>query len=124
MTTFRGFTTRNRFRKFTIVDLDLIKIDLINAFNIRKGEKPGNPRFGSSIWTFVFEPLTDATMQQIIQEAERVITNDPRLAVNNVDVFAEDGGVLLEISLLINPSATPLDVQIRFDENVRRALLN
>lgn len=124
MVTFRGFTTRNRFKKFTETDVDLIKTDLINAFNIRQGEKPGNPRFGSSIWTFVFEPLTEATVQRITQEAERVITLDPRLGVENVTVLSASNGVLLEMQLVINGDTTPLNLRIAFDENSRRALID
>jgi len=124
MVTFRGFTTRNRFKKFTENDVDLIKTDLINAFNIRQGEKPGNPSFGSSIWTFVFEPLTDATVQRIIQEAERVITLDPRLGVEDITVLSASSGVLLEMLLVINGNTTPLNLQVTFDENSRRALID
>src|SRR6056297_965137 len=117
MVTFRGFTTENRFRKFAALDVDLIKIDLLNAFNIRQGEKPGNPEYGSSRWTFIFEPLNDAVVERIVEEAERVITNDPRLGVEDINVFTRDGGVLLEMSLLINSGATPLDVRLQFDES-------
>ena len=124
MVTFRGFTTKNRFRKFAALDVDLIKIDLLNAFNIRQGEKPGNPAYGSSIWTFIFEPLNDAVVERIVEEAERVITNDPRLGVEDINVFTRDGGVLLEMSLLINSGATPLDLRLQFDESSRTVQLD
>jgi phage baseplate assembly protein W len=124
MVTFRGFTTKNRFRKFAAFDVDLIKIDLLNAFNIRQGEKPGNPEYGSSIWTFIFEPLNDAVVERIVEEAERVITSDPRLGVEDINVFTRDGGVLLEMSLLINSGATPLDLRLQFDESSRTVQLD
>ena len=43
MPTFIGFSTIDQNKKFTAVDFDLIKIDLLNAFNIRQGELPGRP---------------------------------------------------------------------------------
>lgn len=124
MVTFRGFTTNNRTKRFAAVDLDLIKIDLVNAFNIRQGEKVGKPSYGSSIWAFIFEPLTDDVVQKIIDEAERVITTDPRLGVDAVNVFTRDGGVLMEISLLVNSGSTPLDLRLRFDERSRTVQLD
>ncbi len=124
MATFRGFTTKERFKKFSENDIDLIKIDLLNAFNIRQGEKPGRPEYGSSIWAFIFEPLTDDVVQKIIEETERVVSKDPRLSVDTVNVFTRDGAVLLEMSLLINSGATPLDLVLQFNESSRQVQLD
>lgn len=124
MATFRGFTTRERFSRFTAFDVDLIKTDLLNAFSIRQGEKPGKPEYGSSIWSFVFDPLTDDVVEKIVEEAERVVTKDPRLSVDTINVFTREGGVLLEMSLLINPAATPLDLVLQFNETSRRVQLD
>ena len=55
MPTFIGFNTINQNKKFTLVDFELIKRDLLNAFNIRQGELVGRPAYGTSIWDFVFE---------------------------------------------------------------------
>ena len=55
MPTFIGFNTINQNKKFTAVDFDLIKIDLLNAFNIRQGELPGRPGYGTVIWNYLFE---------------------------------------------------------------------
>ena len=52
MTTFIGFNTINQNKKFTVVDFDLIKIDLLNAFNIRQGELVGRPGYGTVIWNY------------------------------------------------------------------------
>ena len=55
---YRGFTTINVAKKFRLVDFDLVKQDLINHFNIKKGEKLMQPNFGSIIWNCLYEPLT------------------------------------------------------------------
>jgi len=124
MVTFRGFTTKNQFKNFSINDIDLIKTDLLNAFNIKQGEKPGNPTYGSSIWSFVFEPLTDAVVERIIEESRRVITSDPRIGVEDINVFTRDGGVLLEMDLFLNTGATPLSLRLQFDESSRSVRLD
>jgi hypothetical protein len=38
-----------------LTDFELIKRDLLNAFNIRQGSLPGRPAYGSSIFDFVFD---------------------------------------------------------------------
>ena len=36
--TFIGFNTQGQFKKFTLTGFELIKRDLLNAFNIRQGQ--------------------------------------------------------------------------------------
>ena len=39
MSTYRGFSTLVNAKKYRLTDFELVKQDLINHFNIRKGEK-------------------------------------------------------------------------------------
>ena len=55
MTTFIGFNTIDQYKKFTLTDFPLIQRDLLNAFNIRQGELPGRPGYGTTIWVFLLE---------------------------------------------------------------------
>ena len=55
MTTFIGFNTIDQFKKFTLTDFDLIQRDLLNAFNIRQGQLPGRPGYGTTMYSFLFE---------------------------------------------------------------------
>jgi len=43
--------------KFRTLDEELVIQDFINALNIQQGSKPGNPGYGTSLWSFVFEVL-------------------------------------------------------------------
>ena len=45
-------------KKFKLIDEQLVIQDFINALNIRKGEKVGQPDYGTTLWDFVFEPNT------------------------------------------------------------------
>jgi len=58
---YRGFSTLNRRNNFRVSDYDLVRQDLFNHFNIRKGEKLMNPNFGTIIWNMLFDPLTSET---------------------------------------------------------------
>ena len=57
-TTYKGFSTIGQTGKFRLTDFDLVKQDIINNFQIRKGEKLMNPDFGTIIWNIIHEPLT------------------------------------------------------------------
>ena len=68
MTTFRGFSTSgNEFATVTHTDFELVKRDLMNNLNVRKGERLMRPNFGCVIWDMLFEPFTDDLKQLIIE---------------------------------------------------------
>lgn len=116
MTTYKGFSTVNNNRKTRLVDFELAKQDLINHFHIRKGEKLHNPNFGSNIWSVVFDPLTQATKQAIIEDIQSVATYDPRLSVDNVSVIEYDQGIQVELDIsYVQEDYTEL-LKLQFDQ--------
>jgi phage baseplate assembly protein W len=121
MPTFIGFNTVGQNRKFTLTDFDLIKRDLINAFNIRQGEKPGRPAYGTTLWSFLFESLDRTTEEAIIREAQRVAAGDPRIFIQSINVYARDNGILLEMLVSVVPSTDAERLNIFFDQQQRRA---
>jgi phage baseplate assembly protein W len=121
MPTFIGFSTIDRFKKFTVVDFELIKIDLLNAFNIRQGELVGRPGYGTTIWDNVFENQTQETEQAITNEIQRVAGGDPRLYINSIELFPQVNGILIQIELTIVPSTDAERLSIFFDQEQRRA---
>ena len=121
MTTFVGFNTINQYKKFTLTDFELIKRDLLNAFNIRPGQLPGRPAYGTSLWSFVFEPQTQETQTSIQTEVQRVAGGDPRIFVSQVDVYPQENGILLEIQLTVVPTTDAKILSIFFDQQQRTA---
>lgn len=121
MTTFIGFSTIDQNKKFTLVDFELIKRDLANAFNIQQGELPGRPGYGTVIWSYVFENQTTETEQGIMAEIQRVVGGDPRLYVTDATMYPQDNGILIELEVQVVGSATAERLAIFFDENSRRA---
>lgn len=121
MGTFIGFNTINQYKKFTLVDFELIKRDLLNAFNIRQGELVGLPGYGTTIWDNVFENQTQETIRSITNEVERVAGGDPRLYISQVEVFPQENGMLIQIALTMVPGATAELLSVFFDQQTRRA---
>lgn len=116
MTTFIGFNTQNQYKKFTLLDFELIKRDLLNAFNIRQGQLPGRPGYGTVLWDYIFENQIEAVQQGIINEVQRVIAQDPRIAVSEVQVFPQLNGMLIEVQLQTVGGANAELLNIFFDQ--------
>lgn len=121
MSTFIGFNTINQFKKFTLTDFELIKRDLLNAFNIRPGQLPGRPAYGTTLWSFVFEPQTQETQNSIQTEVQRVAGGDPRIFVSQVQAFPQENGILIQIELTVVPTTDAKRLSIFFDQQQRTA---
>jgi phage baseplate assembly protein W len=121
MTTFIGFNTINQYKKFTLTDFDLIKRDLSNALNIQQGELPGRPSYGTTIWGFLFENQSPTTDANLLAEIQRVAGGDPRLYITGAQVYPQDNGMLVQVSIqAVNSSETEL-LSIFFNQESRRA---
>jgi len=121
MTTFIGFSTVNRPKKFTLTDYELIKRDLINAFNIRQGSLPGRPAVGTVIWSYLFENQIEELQANINREIQRVVAQDPRVQVNNLQVFPQDNGILIQLEVSTVSSTTAEILSVFFDLQQRTA---
>lgn len=121
MATFIGFNTINQNKKFTLIDFELIKRDLLNAFNIRQGELVGRPAYGTTIWDFVFENQLQETERALTAEIQRVAGGDPRVYVNNIELFPQQNGILIQVEIAVVPSTDAERLAIFFDQESRRA---
>lgn len=122
MTTYSGFSTVERTKKFRLTDFELIKRDINNHFSIRKGEKLMNPEFGTIIWDTLFEPLNDDTKNVIMQDIKRIIGSDPRVGAKNVTVTEFDRGLQLQIDLIYIPTSQVSTMFVRFEQNAKKVV--
>ena len=116
MATFIGFNTIGQNKQFTMIDFELIKIDLLNAFNIRQGELVGRPGYGTTIWNYVFENQSAETNQAIYNEVQRVVAQDPRIYLNSIQVFNQSNGVRIQLFLQVVNTATAQQLTLMFDQ--------
>ena len=121
MTTFIGFNTIDQYKKFTLVDFELIKRDLSNALNIQQGELPGRPGYGTTIWSYIFENQSPETEQAILTEIQRVAGGDPRIYISQANLYPQDNGLLIEILVQVVASSTAERLALFFDQTSRRA---
>jgi phage baseplate assembly protein W len=121
MTTYIGFNTQRQYKKFTLTDYELAKRDLLNAFNIRQGQLPGRPGYGTILWEYLFENQIETVQQGIIQEVQRVAGGDPRIVVNNINIYPQQNGILLEVRLTYVSTSNAEVLSIFFDQQTRNA---
>ena len=89
--------------KFMLSDTQLVLQDFVNALNIQQGQKVGQPGYGTTLWSFVFEPNTADVQFQLETEIRRVANQDPRLILNSIRAFPQENGILLELEVAVSP---------------------
>jgi len=77
---------------FRLIDIELVKLDLLNHIFTRKGERVNMPRFGTSIPDLVFEPLDEETTDIIESELTFVFEYDPRVELLDLTVTPNADG--------------------------------
>ena len=77
-----------------IEDNYAIKESIFNILTTRKGEIPGNPAFGTSIYKYLFEPNLEQFWEALKLEIIKDIQDfEPRAYITNVE-FLEDNNNL------------------------------
>jgi phage baseplate assembly protein W len=118
--TYRGFSTLQHSKKYSLTDFELARQDLLNYFSIRKGEKLMQPAFGTVIWDMLFEPLTEDTQNVITSDITRIVGYDPRLSVGQVAVQQQDNGFLVQLTLAYVPTNQTATINLAFDRNANK----
>jgi|TARA_R110000868_G_scaffold376438_2_gene641290 phage baseplate assembly protein W len=124
MIKYRGFSTAQNAKRYTLTDYQLAKQDLINHFRIRKGQKLMNPTFGCIIWDMLFEPLDESTQQIITEDINKIANYDPRLRVQQVAVTQEQHGFLIQLSMYYVPNGQTETLSLNFDRTTSSLIVN
>lgn len=114
---YQGFSTvyNQGNKKYSLTSYDLIKQDLMNALNTRKGSRVMNPSEGTILWDLIFEPLTDETQQALVNDIANIVAKDPRVSVSNVDITAINNSIFLTLDLVYVQDNVADIMRIRFD---------
>lgn len=119
--TFIGFNTQNQVKKFTLTGFELIKRDLLNAFNIRQGQIPGRPGYGTVLWDYLFENQLEDLQAGIQREVQRVAGGDPRIYISDIQTYPQENGILIEIQLQVVATTNAERLSLFFDLQQRNA---
>jgi phage baseplate assembly protein W len=123
MATFIGFNTINQNKKFTLLDFELVKRDLANALNIKQGEMPGLPGYGTTLWGFLFENQSPEMETAILNEIQRVASQDPRLYIVSAELYPQNNGLRIEMLVQVVPSSETQLLALFLDQQTQSANL-
>ena len=110
-------------KKYRLVDESLVIQDFINSLNIQQGQKVGNPGYGTTLWSFVFEPNTYDVQNQLEIEIRRVANQDPRLILNTVSAFPQENGILIEVEMAVTPFNNAQTLSVFFNNSTNTAVI-
>ena len=110
-------------KKYRTVDTPLVIQDFLNALNIQQGQKVGQPEYGTTLWSFVFEPNTLDVQTQLTNEIRRVASQDPRMLLNEVRAYPQENGILIEVQMSITPFNNATQLSVFFNNATNSAVL-
>ena len=121
---YRGFSTvTDSFGNFKLFDIDLIRQDILNQFNVRKGERVMIPEFGTIVWGALFEPLTDELKFTLAKDIERIVNSEPRVRAERITVTEYQQGIQFDLELIYIDYNISEQIGIKFDQNGQLTLV-
>lgn len=116
---YKGFSTvdsLNRGNK--LYDFDLIKQDILNHFNTRKGQRVMDPTFGTVIWDVLMEPLTEQIRELLQQDITAICNFDPRVYPTQIEINEYEQGYLIELTLVMKNTNQSSNMRLAFDQRI------
>lgn len=115
--TYIGFSTVDKLAPpYTMVDIELVKRDLLNEFNTRRGERVMLPEYGTKIFEILFNPQDEITRSDIRDDVEKVIAREPRVKLSNIELIETDFAIEIQVELFFLPSETSDTLLIKFNK--------
>jgi phage baseplate assembly protein W len=101
-----------------LYDLELIKQDMLNHFNTRKGERLMNPSFGSIIWNLLMEPLTPQVTDSLNNDILEICNSDPRVTPTQINLREYPTGYIVEVTLKLKGTDQSSMLIMTFDQKI------
>ena len=118
---YKGFSSYEyqRNKTFSLNDMELVKLDLLNHIFTRRGERVMMPSFGTRIPDLPFEPMDSITLDILEEDLRAVVNFDPRVELLDLTISPDPdtntvtatlGLLYLELDLTGN-----IDINITFE---------
>ena len=129
MVTFIGFSTVNfrtgssliddvnvgrRTGTNTLQDKELAKRDLLNHFYTRKGERLGEPEFGSILPELVFEQFDQLTINAADDDVRTIVSLDPRWDLLDYQINTDDHSLIITVQLRYRNDLSEEELVLRY----------
>ena len=121
MRVFKGYSTVGKeWGNFKIYDIELAKRDLLNEIYTRRGERLMSPEYGCVVWDVLFDPLTYKLIDYIREDILRIVSRDPRLELNTLDVTEDVDLQTLTVKVILKyiPTASITELVAVFSRDI------
>ena len=88
-------------KTFTLTDIQLVEMDLLNQIYTRRGSRVMMPTYGTLIPEIVFDPLDEQTLSIIENELLTVFSSDPRVKLVSLNVTPDYDTNTIQVSALL-----------------------
>lgn len=112
---FIGYTTVEKdFGNTVLENIDLAKRDLLNHFYTKRGERLGEPDFGSILPLMVFEQLDDTSVFIVEDDVRIIVESDPRWNLIDLNTTIGQNSIECEIFLNYVPTTTTTELYLNY----------
>lgn len=116
---YKGFSTVNSTSQSSkLYDFDLVKQNLLNHFNTKKGSRVMNPEFGTIIWDLIMEPLTEDNKNLLLTDIKTICNFDPRSYPLKININEYEKGFLIEITMNMKNTDQTEVIKLAFDQQL------
>ncbi len=116
---YRGYSSFEfeKSKTFTLRDIELVKLDLLNHIFTQSGTRVMMPTFGTIITELTFEPLDSETLDELYEQVKSVLDFDPRVETIKLVIVPDydTNSVVVEASLFY----IELDTVDEFNLNIQ-----
>lgn len=96
---FKGFSSPVVGKTETLFDADLVRKDLMNHLNTKKGERAFDAEYGFIAWDLIFELDGYNTQNLLEADIRRIVALDPRLNLKNLNILTIEYGYEIQLNL-------------------------
>lgn len=121
--TFKGFSSPLVGRTEVLYDEDIVRQDLLNHFNTRKGERAMDSEYGFIGWDLIFELDSPDYSQLLDEDARKIIAEDPRVELIYIEVLNIEYGYRINISLKYVQLDIVEDLMLVFDQRTNNKMI-
>lgn len=119
MAFFKGFSTIGLQNRWKLEDTELVKRDILNHFQTRRGERLNNPEFGSRIWEYTFEGMSDELREAISADVQSIIEAEPRVNLKDITIQQFQHGFQIEMDLYFINQDVSQAMYVQFNQEAQ-----
>lgn len=116
---FIGFSSPVVGNTETLYDVELVKRDLLNHFNTKKGERVMDTDYGCIAWDLIFDLDNQNNKSILDTDIRRILDGEPRVSLVNLVINSVSGGLEAYIDLKYVYLDSVEQLYVRFDRASR-----